>query len=46
MISNMFKNDHAAVEDLRESKILRDEYTNAYGSDLSEVTGDAKIFKE
>lgn len=46
MISHMFKDDHAAIEDLRESKILRDEYTNAYGEDVSEVTGDAKIFKE
>jgi hypothetical protein len=46
MIVHMFKGDPAAIEDLRESKILRDEYTNAYGEDISEITGDAKIFKE
>jgi hypothetical protein len=46
MISQMFRDDHAAIEDLRESKILRDEYVNAYGGDLTDITGDAKIFKE
>lgn len=46
MIADVYAEDAAAIEDLREATVLRDEYLNAYGGDVTDVTGDAKIFKE
>jgi hypothetical protein len=46
MVANKYTNDEAAIEDLREATLLIDEYLNAYSGNISDVTGDAKIFKE
>lgn len=46
MVANKYTNDEAAIEDLREATLLRDEYLNAYSGNINDVTGDAKIFKE
>ena len=45
-VDKVGKNDSAAKAQLRETRIERDAYANAYGGDSSLVTGDAKIFKE
>lgn len=42
----VLKDDAATKVELRESKIARDAFAQAYGADCSQVTGDAKIFKE
>ncbi len=46
MIATKYTLDEAALEDLREATLLRDEYLNAYSGNINDVTGDAKIFKE
>ncbi len=46
MIATKYTQDEAALEDLREATLLRDEYLNAYSGNINDVTGDAKIFKE
>jgi hypothetical protein len=40
------RDDAATKVELRESRIARDAFARAYGADCSQVTGDAKIFKE
>jgi len=45
-VDKVGKTDTAAKTELRETVIERDAYANAYGGDCSNVTGDAKVFKE
>ena len=45
-VDKVGKDDSAAKSELRETRIERDSFANAFGGDCSTVTGDAKIFKE
>ncbi len=45
-VDKVGKTDSAAKAELRQTRTERDAYANAYNGDCSQVTGDAKIFKE
>jgi len=46
LVEKVTKSNSAFKNDLREARVHRDELLSAFAGDASEVTGDAKIFKE